>query len=317
MDRHILVIGANGGLASATIKHLLNDGYRNIVMACRTLKKGEIAKSKILNEIPSKKGVNLSVVDGFDMNDPLKIEEAVKKMEGNWSFDTVFLAAGGAVFTNSFQVIEYNGKKIERNVFQNMMGSHISLSLLKKHNLLNSKTRVIMSGGEGARGLKGMIDAPEFNTVLDLKKYIFVESNVKYNPMNALGASKFFGALWTRKIAEVERENLEVVWFSPGLTYGTDGLQGLSPAKKWFMKNIMFNIMRLIGQAQSPDDGGRKFANAINGSLGVNGDLLGAPAGKAIGRITDQTPMNPDFSNQEYIDEFWMILEDLFGPFGK
>lgn len=312
MIENILIVGANGGLATETIKHLIFDGYKNITMACRTLEKGFKAKEAILKDISSSFKVQLKVVGGFDMNNPKKIEEAIKSMSKTEVYNKVFLAAGGAVFTDDFQTINYNGETIERNVFQNMMGSHVTLLLLKKYNLLSVKTRVIMSGGEGARGLKGMIEAPSFKSREDLRHYVFGKSNLKYNPMNALGASKFFGALWTRKIASLEKDNLDVIWFSPGLTYGTDGLQGLPPFKQWFMKNVMFNIMRIMGQAQSPSDGGRKFANAINGKIGENGDLLGAPSGKAIGKITNQEPMNPDFSNPDFIDEFWSILDELF-----
>lgn len=317
MTEHILIVGANGGLAKETIKHLIDDGYKNITMACRSESKGIRAKKEIIDSIKPVSNIELNVVGGFDMNAPDKLEEAVQRLSSTAPFQIVFLAAGNPVFTDDFQTIEYNGYKIEKNTFQNMIGSHIVLSKLKKNRLLAEKVRVVMSGGEGARGLKGFIEKPQFTSHEALRNYVFVKSsNIKYDPMNALGTSKYFGALWTRKIASFEYKNMTTVWFTPGLTYGTEGLKGLPLLKKWFMSNVLFGIMRLKGQAQSPIAGGRKFANCLQGKIGNNGDLLGAPEGKAIGKITDQIPMNIDFSNQTLIDEFWNILEEVFGEFG-
>ena len=316
MKDHILIIGANGGLARATIKHLIKNGFTEITMACRSEAKGKLAKKKILEELGRNTSANLKVVGGFDMNDPNKIEDAVKNLVGDKKFGKVFLAAGGVFFSDQFQTIDWRGQNIERNVFQNMMGSHVSLSLLKKHDLLNKGARIVMSGGEGARDIPGMIEAPKFSTAEELRQYVLGQSNIKYNPMNALGASKFLGALWTRKISQLQSDNMEVVWFSPGFTYGTDALEKVSFVKRWIMMNIVFNIFKLRGQAQSPDKGGRKFADCIMGKIGKNGELIGAPQGKAIGQLTDQIPMNPNFSNEAMIEEFWKILEECFGAFG-
>jgi nucleoside-diphosphate-sugar epimerase len=315
-QQNVLIVGANGGLAKETIKYLIEDGFKNIVMACRTKAKGQAAKTWILNNIQHSEDLQLTVAGGFDMNNPNKIEKAVQSLNKQVQFDKVFLAAGGVVFGKDFQTIEWKGQQIERTVFQNMMGSHITLSFLKKNDLLADGVRVVMSGGEGARGIKGIIEAPHFASPEELRQYVFANSSLSYNSMNAIGASKFFGAIWTLKLAKLEAENMEVVWFTPGMTYGTDGLKGLSGFKRWFAENVAFGLMKLMGIAQSPAQGGRKFADSISGKIGKNGDLIGAPEGKALGKLTDQKPMNPNFNNPVLINEFWQILEELFGKFG-
>ena len=264
---------------------------------------------------PSAKETKISVVGGFDMNNPEKINNAVKSLPSGNPFDIVFLAAGFAVFTDDYQTVEWNGKKIEKNIFQNMMGSHVTLSYLKKNDLLTKGARIVLAGGEGARGIKGMIESPGFTSPSDFRNYVYLDQNPKYNPMNAIGVSKLCGALWTTKISKIEAENMDVIWFSPGLTSGSDGLKTLPPAKRWFMTNVMFGILRLMGQAQSPKEGGRKYADCLEGKVGKNGDLIGAPKGKSIGEFTDQTPMNPAFSDEGLINEFWKILEEVFGTF--
>ena len=150
-QKTILIVGANGAMAIETIKFLLKDGAQNITMAVRSKEKGEIAKMEILKEVHANPK-NLKICDGFDMNKPDSIKEAVKNLKGSTAFDVVFLAAGFAVFTEDYQSIEWNGRHIEKNIFQNLMGSHFTLELLKKNSLLADFPRVVIAGGEGARG---------------------------------------------------------------------------------------------------------------------------------------------------------------------
>lgn len=317
-NKSILVVGANGAMAKETIKQLLKAGVRKIVMACRTESKGILAKEEILNDKMNTQNAELSVVGGFDMNKPLAIEKAVQELTDEQPFDRVFLAAGFAVFADDYQTVEWKGKNIERSVFQNFLGSHYTLSVLKKNNLLAKNARVLLAGGEGARGIKGLIEKPTFQSAAEFRAYIFqTESNLpKYNPMNAIGISKLCGALWTTKISKLPSNNFKVIWFSPGLTSGSAGLKNL-PALKRMVFGLSFKITNLFGLSQSPEAGGKKYADCLLGNIGKNGDLLGAPQGKAIGKITDQTPMNEAFSNPSLMDELWNISEELFGIFGE
>lgn len=50
-NKNILIVGANGGLALETIKHLINDGARNFSFACRTEEKSEYAKNFLLTNV--------------------------------------------------------------------------------------------------------------------------------------------------------------------------------------------------------------------------------------------------------------------------
>ncbi len=314
-EKSVLVVGANGSLAKETIKNLIHDGYKKIVMGCRTAIKGEAAKQEIL-EATKAQNVKLLLVDGFDMNAPESIERAVNSLDNREAFDLVFLAAGFAVFSDDYQSVEWNGKKVEKNVFQNMIGSHITYQRLRERQLIKDGARVVIAGGEGARGIKGMIDRPNFSDPTQLRNYIYREDAPKYNPMNAIGVSKLCGAFWTTKLAQLQQDH-DIIWFSPGLTSGSAGLNDLPVVKRWFMNNVLFGIFSLIGQSQGPENGGRKFADCLEGKVGQHGDLIGAPAGKSIGKFTDQKPLNPAFTDQKLIDEFWSILEEVDGPFSS
>ncbi|MEQ6124499.1 SDR family NAD(P)-dependent oxidoreductase [Pseudotenacibaculum sp. MALMAid0570] len=314
--KNFLLVAANGGLGRETAKHLINDGATKITLAGRTLSKIEEAKRYLKKTTTQNPLLELKTAGGFDMLDPKKIETAINNLETKNPFDIVFLCAGGVFFTNDYQTKKWNQKEIEKTVFQNVFGAHLTIKALKQQNLLSPNALVVFAGGEGARGIPGMIASPEFRSKSELREYIFKtkETQAKYNPMNAIGVSKLFGALWVSKIASLDN-SIDAIWFTPGLTSGTNGLSGMTPLKRWFMKHLVFGFMNLIGKAQSPSKGGRKFADCLEGKIGANGDLLGAPKGQTLGRLVDQKPMNPAFTNNDLIDEFWLITEELFGKF--
>ena len=310
----ILITGANGAMAKETIKHLIEEGCDDIVMAVRTKSKGEIARAEILKDTNAETE-NLSVVEGFDMNKPNEIIDAVGKLKGEAPFDVVFLAAGFAVFGDDYQHVEHNGKKVEKTVFQNLVGSHVVFNELKKTSLLKKGARIVLAGGEGARGIKGMIEKPDFPTVKSLRDYVYLnpKSLPKYNPMNAIGVSKFVGALWTKKVASLEKDNLEIVWFSPGMTAGSEGLKKLPFLKRYVFK-MMFGMMQWFGKAQTAAQGGKKFADCLLGKVGKHGELIGAPEGKMLGEYTEQSPLNPILDSEELRETFWDMLQEIVPP---
>lgn len=250
------------------------------------------------------------------MQDQASIEKHINLLP-NKAFDIIFLAVGGIIIDKDYQYILTNNTKIEITVYQNLFGAHIVLNNLIRKDLIAAGARVVYAGGEGARGIPGMIEKPAFHTKEDLRNYLHANSTKKYSAMNAIGVSKFLGALWTMKLAELSKHKFEILWFSPGLTYGTNGLAKMSPVQRWLMENIGFGIMRILGKAQSPSDGGRKFADSLNGSIGTNGEVLGAPDKQTIGKISNQIPMNSDLSNPALKEELWTFLKEATGEFSN
>ena len=316
-NKSVFVTGANGGLGKETCKWLVEDGYGHLVMACRTDAKARQAREEVLQSNPpdpAKTGTTITAVGGFDMNSPAKIKDAVAALPRDQKFDIIFLQAGGVIFAPDYQTVQLNGHSVEKTVSQNVLGGHATLAFLRKYDLLAPGARVVVAGGEGARGIPGLIASPDFASPQELRQYVTGDFSAAkaYNPMNAIGVSKLLSALWVLKLAELERDNLSVIWFSPGLTYGTQGLNGTSPLRRWFMQNIGFNIMRLLGKAQSPRNGARKYADCIAGIIGQNGDVIGAPEGTALGKLVDQIPMNRAFSNKALRDEFWTITNEIY-----
>ncbi|MEM6994999.1 MAG: SDR family NAD(P)-dependent oxidoreductase, partial [Myxococcota bacterium] len=275
--RSVLVTGANGGLGRQTVAALVEDGVSRIVMAVRTRAKGEAARDQVRAEGAVGPETALEVAEGFDMTDPKKITAAVDALPADRRFDIVFLQAGGVVFSDEVQTVAHKGHTVERTVFQNVFGAHVVLSRLVERGLLAPGARVVFAGGEGARGIPGLIEKPVFETAEALHRYIHAEADRPYNPMNAIGVSKLVGALWTTKLAQIYGERMSVLWFSPGLTGGTQGLSGAPAARRFLLEKIGFPVMTALGLAQTPEQGARKNADALLGKVGRNGDVIGAP----------------------------------------
>ncbi|ANQ51336.1 SDR family NAD(P)-dependent oxidoreductase [Flammeovirga sp. MY04] len=316
-SQSVFITGANGGMGKKTTKILTKRGYKRIAMACRTVEKADIAKIEISNELGNIKFDALETYGGFDMNNPKAIEEAVNHLPSDQPFDVVFLQSGGVVFTKDFQFIEHQGRKFEKTIFQNTIGGYITLYHLKRRGLLKPNAKVIFAGGEGARGIPGMIEKPTFSSPKQLSDYVYGQSDIKYKDMNAMGVSKYSSAILTQKLAELYKDELEVIWFTPGLTYGTNGLAAKPAIERFFLEKIGFGMMALFGIAQSPKAAAQKYVDAIEGRYGKNGDVLGAPDKKMLGKITDQKPMNEALTDAALIDEFWHIIKENFGELPK
>lgn len=315
--KRVLVTGANGGLGRETVGVLAEEGFSHVVMATRTQAKGDAARAELLTRLPNTR-TKLEVAAGFDMTNPSSIEASVEQLEAEEPFDVVFLQAGGGVFSEEVQTVSHRERDVERTVFQNVFGAHVVLSNLLRRGLLAPGARVVFAGGEGARGIPGLIAKPEFESPSALRRYLGGELGdaAPYNPFNALGVSKFVGALWVSKLSEIAEGRFTPVWFSPGFTRGTQGLSGVPAPKRVFMERVAFPIMGLLGLAQTPREGARKYADCLGGRVGRGGDLIGAPEGKALGPLVDQRPMNPGLSNPALRDEVWALFETLGGPFG-
>ncbi len=316
MKKSVFMTGANGGMAKETIKILLHRGYTKIVMGARSEQKAEDAKNEISREL-GRNYPGLVPIGGFDMNDPAAIAESVDQLSNHAPFDIVFLQAGGVIFDDNYQYTRWRGFQVEKTAFQNALGAFITLSHLKEKGLIAKGGRVVFAGGEGARGIPGMIEKPAFDSVNELEKYLFGGTSRKFNTMNAIGASKLMSAWLSIQLSQRYRDEFETLWFSPGLTYGTNGLAKATAIKRWFMEKVTFGIAGFLGLAQSPTKGAVKYADALEGKIGSNGDMLGAPEGGALGKITDQKVMNETITSENLQLAFWEIAQQVGGPFGN
>ncbi|MEM7155752.1 MAG: SDR family NAD(P)-dependent oxidoreductase [Myxococcota bacterium] len=313
--KRIFITGANGGIGAATCRALLREGAAEVVMACRSEAKGEAAREQILAETGADPE-RLTVYGGFDMLDPEAIRAAVAKLP-NAPFDRVFLSAGGWVYSDDYQTMVSRGVTVEKTVFMNALGGHVTLAQLLNRGLLTPSARIVVMGGEGGRGVPGTpLVKPDFSDAAAFIAYAHGEGSNRpaYEPPVALGTSKLYASVWSQRLARELEGRFEVVCMSPGLTGATAGTGGLPKWKEFVFQKIAFPIMVWTGKAQWPDAAGQKCADVLSGKLGTHGDILGAPEGKALGPLVDQKPMQEAYTNVAFQDALWDLATQAVGP---
>jgi NAD(P)-dependent dehydrogenase (short-subunit alcohol dehydrogenase family) len=308
--KRVLITGANGGLGLATSLAAAREGA-TVVLACRTLAKAEAAAAQISDALPE---ATPEPAGGFDMLDPASIDAAVAALSPD-PLDVVFLQAGGWVFTDTVQTTELNGRPVETTIAKNVVGAHATLRALVATGRLRCGARVVIIGGEGSRGVPGGIAAPSFTDVADFERYLAGDWRGRgpYVPVDALGVAKLGAALWARRLARDAEGELDVVWFSPGLIGGTGGTAGMPAWKEFLFQRVAFPVLVALGKAQWPQAAAAKCVDCLAGRVGRHGDLLGAPAGTALGPLTEQAPMSPLFTDRAMQDAMWRTCEAAAG----
>jgi NAD(P)-dependent dehydrogenase (short-subunit alcohol dehydrogenase family) len=310
-NARVLITGANGGLGQATSIAVAREGAQ-IVLACRTAAKAEATREAVNATVGADLGI---AAGGFDMLDPSGIEAAVDAL-GPEPFDAVFLQAGGWVWADAMQTVEFNGVAIEETIAKNVLGAHATLRALLATGRMKPGARVVIIGGEGARGVPGSIGRPEFSDAADFARYLGGDSSGRtaYSPIDALGVAKLAAALWAQRLSRMVDGEFEVLWFTPGLIGGTGGTAGMPKYKEFIFQRIAFPILVALGKAQWPAAAAAKCTDFLAGRVGQHGDLSGAPEGQALGPLSDQKPMSPHFTDLAMQDVLWQALEAAVGP---
>lgn len=312
--KRVLITGANGGLGLATAVGVLREGA-SVVLACRTQAKADGARDRATAQAPNSVE-RAEAAGGFDMLDPAGIHAAVQALPSA-PFDVVFLQAGGWVVADGMQTVELGNTTVERTVAQNVVGAHVTLRALWESQRLAPGARVVMIGGEGARGVPGGIAKPHFTDLQDFQRYLSGDGTGRgpYVPVDALGAAKFCAALWVKHLARHTHGAFEVVWFTPGLIGGTGGTRGLPAWKELVFQRVAFPLLVMLGKAQWPAAAAAKCVDCLAGRVGDHGELIGAPEGTALGPLTEQTAMHPLFTDERFQQALWRHCELAGGPF--
>jgi NAD(P)-dependent dehydrogenase (short-subunit alcohol dehydrogenase family) len=139
-----LITGANSGIGLETVRQLSHLGYKKIILACRTIEKGEQTIKKLLDEgyeaMYSVVTVNLANKDSS--------YKALKELIiRNHKIDLLILNAcvspGG---------LEKNNDGMELTFASALLGHHILAMGLLKANLLSTNAKIVTAGSEAARG---------------------------------------------------------------------------------------------------------------------------------------------------------------------
>lgn len=143
--RVAIVTGANNGIGFETTLVLAKVGYK-VVMACRNIEKAELAKEKIMQDLPYSE-LDVLRLDLSDLNSVREFsEQFIEKYD---KLDVLVNNAGVMTFTD-----QKNSAGIELQFAINHLGHFLLTSLLIDHMPDNESSRIVSLSSVAHRGAK-------------------------------------------------------------------------------------------------------------------------------------------------------------------
>ena len=163
-NKTVLLIGINGKLEKDLSHLLLENGVKQLIFGCRSKEQGQSIQKKLNSP------KQVSILSGFDLLNPKSIEAAVEVLPKKLKIDAIFLQADDSD-PDEKQLVNWKGKKVERNVFQTTIGVRLTFQALKNQGLLSQNAQIIVVGNDG-KGLPNHIEKPQYHDIEELQNYI-------------------------------------------------------------------------------------------------------------------------------------------------
>ncbi len=306
-----LVTGANSGIGLETVKQLSKQFYDKIILACRTLEKGEITRLQLIKE-------------GFkDVYTPLAID--VAEAQPAYKAVEVLQKAGEQIDLLVLNAcvspgkLTKNTKGMELTFASALFGHHILAKGLLDANLLSENARIVTAGSEAARGDVPGMGLPDIDSLVKhnykgdtegaLKSFLFPAPSHQYTSMKTYAMVKLYVSLWTSALARKLPNGMVANSISPGSTPNTNFIRHQSFAMKHIMIPLMKTIGPYIGMAGSIEDAALRYLKVVDMNAETNGKFWASKKGKMTGSLAIFSSKYID--NKSYQDSIWDIIDGL------
>lgn len=299
----VLITGANSGIGFETAYQMESTGFSKVILACRTLKKGETAR-KLLIERGCNDVFEIIAVDVSEVKSAITASDEL--LTKGYKIDLLILNAG----MSSGSKIMKNSDGIDLTFASTLIGHHaMTMNLLTKGGI-SENGKIIIAGSEGARGDVPGINLPDLDNVAKtdfngsmndaLKAYAKAAYPSKYIPMNAYALAKLYVAWWSSSLSKKLPNGITVNAVSPGSVLSTKFARDQS----WPMRNIMMPIMKvfgpLMGMAGPVSAAGKRYLEVSHYGKELSGKFFGSPPKKLVGKLEEQqTALLQDEAKQE------------------
>ncbi|GAB7353681.1 hypothetical protein MBLNU459_g4087t1 [Dothideomycetes sp. NU459] len=122
-----IVTGSNGGLGKEAVRHFVRLGAQKVILACRTVEKGEDAKKDIEK---SEKSNGVVEVWQLDLSSYESVKQFAKRADGLKRIDGLIENAG--IATSKFAVTEGNESTVTTNVISTFLLALLLMPALKR-----------------------------------------------------------------------------------------------------------------------------------------------------------------------------------------
>ncbi|KAL6884413.1 NAD(P)-binding protein [Trichoderma evansii] len=235
-----ILTGSNTGLGFACAKWLLELNVGRLIMAVRTLSKGEAAATELRKKY---KGARIDIWQ-LDMLSYKSVQNFAAKCQALDRLDIAILNAG--VIEQSFQLGPQGHEKMfQVNYLSTVLLAFLLLPILKGKSPKGIPGRLTVVGSCTAYFTKVPYrDSNPFLSTFDDKS--------KFNTSEQYPASKILAHFWIMKLAErVKKEDVIVNLVDPGLVKGTDINRSVNPIIKMMFDTVMWGLGRTMRNGSS------------------------------------------------------------------
>lgn len=286
-NNNIIVTGGNNGLGFQAVKALAAKNA-NVIIACRNLEKGEVAKKDIINEFPNAH-INVMLLD---LTDLLSVRTFAQNYKKEYSSLHVLINNAGIM------MVPYG---VTNDGFEKQMGTnhlgHFALTGLLLDLLIKTPASRVVNVSSIAHKNGTM----NFNNLL-------YKNGEGYSPMKAYGRSKLANLLFTYELQRFfEKNKIDCISLAahPGVS-DTALFDHVAP--KWVM-SLLHPLFRLMVQPASM--GALPELRAATDPQATGGQYYG-PDGKKEMKGFPVIVAFTDYShNQENAKQLWDMSEKL------
>ncbi len=285
----VIVTGGNSGLGFESVKAFVRKGAK-VILACRSMEKGEQARLKILKEVPAAKIETAEL----DLTDLESVRQFAKAFQKNHSRLDVLLNNAGIMTTPYFQTKDGFEGQIGTNHLGHFALTGLLLGLIRK----TPKSRVVNVSSVAHQAGK-----------LNFDNLLF-ENGTGYSPMKAYGDSKLANLLFTyelQRFFEKNHINSISVAAHPGVSQ-TDLFRHLD--KKWYFR-LIYPGFRMI--SQKSEAGVLPQLLAATDLHVRGGDFYGPGGFMQLKGYPVKVSSNGASRNIENAARLWKISEELTG----
>lgn len=190
-DKTVLVTGGNSGLGFESVKAFALKGA-SVIMACRSVIKGEEAKKQIIRFLPN---ADIVVME-LDLADLISVRMFANKVKQNYAQLHILLNNAGIM------MVPYG---LTKDGFEKQLGTnHLG------HFALTGLLLELLSKTPGSR-VVNVSSMAHKSGIMDFNNLLF-EKGKGYSPMKAYGRSKLSNLLFTYELQRFfERNNIDTI----------------------------------------------------------------------------------------------------------